>query len=341
MENQTSSPGLVSRLKNKIKFRLNSGEFLFKIFSPFLPVMVRIFKYVAYSGKGADLCLEHGFLPMQVHYYSPVPDISDLRDRQVWQRRSELPGVDFREEFQVKFLSELGEKYGSECNWSPVSTGAQYEYYTENNSFSFGCAAGLHTMLRYYKPRKVFEIGSGFSSLVFSGALTRNAAEGHSCDYTIVDPYPSRLLDGGKLPELKKIIAERVELTDVHMYESLGENDILFIDSGHTVRTGGDVNFLFLDVLPRLSPGVLVHIHDIDLPYEYPEVYFTNPSFRMFWTESYLLQSFLALNSDFEVLLGMKYLMLDKKNEFAAAFPGYDPSRHKAVSGSFWIRRKS
>jgi hypothetical protein len=195
--------------------------------------------------------------------------------------------------------------------------------------------------LRHYKPRQVFEIGSGFSSLVLSDALIRNAAEGHPCEYTIVDPYPSHLLDGGKLPALTKIISERVELTDTSLYESLGENDVLFIDSGHTVRTGGDVNFLFLDVIPRLAPGVLVHFHDIGLPYEYPEVYFTNPTFRVFWTESYLLQSFLAFNSQFEVLLGMNYLMINKKKEFSEAFPLYDPSKQKAISGSFWMRRKS
>lgn len=340
----TAVPELLLKLKYRIKTGWKSGNFLLKIFSPiilfFMPLLVRIFKQVAETGRGADLCLEQGYLPMLVHYYSPVPDISDLKQRRVWSKRSDLPGVDFRAEQQVNFLLELGEKYGAECAWSSTPNSAPYEFYTENNSFSFGCAAALHTMLRHYKPSKVFEIGSGFSSLVFSGALTRNAAEGYSCEYTIVDPYPSCLLKGGNLPALAKIIPERVELTDSNMYEGLGENDFIFIDSGHTVRTGGDVNFLFLDVLPRLAPGVLIHIHDIDLPYEYPEVYFTNPSFRMFWTEAYLLQSFLAFNSQFEVLLGMAYLMIDRKKEFQEAFPAYDPTKHKSISGSFWIRRK-
>ncbi len=158
--------------------------------------------------------------------------------------------------------------------------------------------------------------------------------------YAIIDPYPAPLVKSG-LPGLTKIIPERVELVDIALFNNLGEGDILFIDSGHTVRTGGDVNFLFLDVLPRLAPGVIVHVHDINLPYEYPEVYFTNPSFRMFWTEAYLLQAFLAFNSEFEVLLALNYLMTDKKDEFCQAFPYYDPSLHKAISGSFWMRRKN
>jgi len=257
----------------------------------------------------------------------------------VWQRKSDLPGVDFRPDKQVQFLRNLGGKYGNECNWPAISTGNIQEFYTENNSFSFGCAASLHTILRWYKPRKVFEIGSGNSSLIFSGALTRNASEGYPCDYIIIDPYPSALLQHG-LSCLTKIIPERVELIDASFFESLGENDILFIDSGHTVRTGSDVNFLFLDVLPRLAPGVIVHVHDIGLPYEYPEVYFTNPSFRMFWTEAYLLQAFLTFNSQYEVLLALNYIMSNERREFVQAFPNYDPSKHKATSGSFWMRRK-
>jgi len=182
------------------------------------------------------------------------------------------------------------------------------------------------------------EIGSGNSSLIFSSALTRNAIEGFPAEYTIIDPYPSPFVRAS-LPSITNVIQERVELVNLPLFENLKNNDVLFIDSGHTVRTGGDVNFLFLEVLPRLAPEVIVHIHDIPLPYEYPEVYFTNPAFRMFWTEAYLLQAFLAFNSQFEVMLAMNYLMLERRDEFRRAFRNYNPTRHKAVSGSFWIRR--
>ncbi len=314
-------------------------KILFIVFAPLMPLLVKAFRYVAETGRGTDLCLKQGFLPMLVHYYSPIPDIVDLRKRQIWQKKSALPGVDFHPDQQLQLLRALGTKYGDECNWPAVSTGNPQEFYTENNSFSFGCAASLYTILRKYRPNKAFEIGSGNSSLIFSAALARNASEGYDCDYIVVDPYPTPLLHPD-LPSLTQIIPQRVELMDVSFFESLKENDILFIDSGHTVRTGSDVNFLFLDVLPRLAPGVIVHVHDIGLPYEYPEVYFTNPSFRMFWTEAYLLQAFLTFNSEFEILLALSYLMSEKRQEFAQAFPHYDPSRHRARSGSFWMRRK-
>jgi hypothetical protein len=324
---------------NTIKNRISDGEFLYRIFSPLMPLLIKMFNYMAETGRSTDLCLKQGFLPMRVHYYSPVPNIFDLRQRQVWQRKSNILGLDFRSEQQVELLGLLGGLYSNECDWPSVPTGNPRQFYTENNSFSFGCAASLHSILRYYKPRKVFEIGSGNSSLVVSEALRLNLEEEYPCEYAIIDPYPSTLVKNG-LPALAKIIPERVELMGLSFFESLRENDVLFIDSGHTVRTGSDVNFLFLDVLPSLAPGVIVHVHDILLPNEYPEVYFTNPSFRMFWTEAYLLQAFLAFNSQFEVLLALHYLMCEKTHEFAQAFLNYDPSKHRAISSSFWMRRK-
>lgn len=330
---------LFSKFIRAFRRRVADGEFLYKLLSPLMPVLVKALGYMAETGKSTDLCLKQGFLPMRVHYYSPIPNLSDLAQRQVWKRKSDLPGLNFHSEQQVEFLRILGVQFGDECNWPSTPTGNSQEFYTENNSFSFGCAASLYSILRYYKSRRVFEIGSGNSSLVFSMALKRNMTDGYPCEYTIIDPYPASVTKDG-LPSLTKIIPERVELMDRSLFKSLRGGDILFIDSGHTVRTGGDVNFLFLDVLPELAPGVIVHVHDINLPYEYPEVYFTNPAFRMFWTEAYLLQAFLAFNSEFEVLLALNYLMNDKKAEFCRAFPHYDPSLHKAISGSFWMRRK-
>lgn len=302
------------------------------------PVWVHFFKFIAQTGIGTDICLQHGFLPMQIHYYSPIPDINDLKQRRIWNRKSDLAGINFQPENQVKLLLELGAQFGNECEWPLSPTENRLDFFTENNSFSFGCAAGLHTILRKFKPNQIIEIGSGNSSLIISSALLRNQADGISCDYIIIDPYPSLEIETS-LPGLTKIIKQQVEITDTSYFDRLQENDILFIDSGHTVRTGSDVNFLFLEILPRLAPGVIVHIHDIALPYEYPEVYFTNPGFRMFWTEAYLLQAFLSFNSGFEVLMAMNYLMVDKKKEFCEAFIHYAPDKQKAISGSFWIRR--
>ena len=156
--------------------------------------------------------------------------------------------------------------------------------------------------------------------------------------YLIIDPYPSTFIE--EELEQAQLIKSRVESLDPVFFEQLQANDVLFIDSGHSVRIGSDVNFLFLDVLPRLAPGVLVHIHDINLPYEYHKVYATNESFRQFWTEQYLLQAFLSYNDQFEILLGMYYLMKDHLENFRQSFPHYDSNQHLLMGSSFWFRRK-
>ena len=300
------------------------------------PILAPIITYMAGTGIGTNQCLRSGSLPMPVHFHSPVPDLEDLERRKIWDQRSKLAGIDFRPDAQVALLLKLGQEFGKECDWSPNPSGDPYKFYTENCSFSFGCAAATHCILRHFKPRRLIEVGSGNSSLVISNALSLNTQES---EYIIVDPYPRSIIENG-LPALTRLVKERVELLDVNFFDRLGEHDVLFIDSGHVVRIGGDVNYLILDVLPRLARGVIVHFHDIGLPYEYPKIYATNPQFRVFWTEAYLLQAFLSLNRDFEILLALNYLMSERQEVFRASFPLYSPVKHRINSGSFWIRRK-
>ncbi len=160
-----------------------------------------------------------------------------------------------------------------------------------------------------------------------------------AANYAIVDPYPKEHVRRG-LPCVTQLIDERVELFDPSFFEELAANDVLFVDSGHTVRIGGDINYWILDVLPRLAPGVIVHFHDIMLPAECPKIYATNPHSRAFWTEAHLLQVFLCHNSRFEVLLTMAYFNANRSEDLLTAFPLWDPAKHRAFSGSFWIRNK-
>jgi hypothetical protein len=295
---------------------------------------------MAESGEGTDECLKHGCLPMRVHFYSPVPDIDDLRRRQVWSKRSALAGLELQVEKQLALLSRLGREFGAECDWPFEDSGDYSQFFTNNSGFSFGCAAATHMLIREFKPRRVIEVGSGSSSRVIAAAIRANTRSGAPpADYTIIDPYPGPLVR--RIPGVTRVIPERVELMDLALFNDLGPGDILFVDSGHTVRIGGDVNFLILDVLPRLQSGALAHFHDIPLPFEYAEVYSTNPRFRVFWTESYLLQAFLSFNSSFEVLLAMNLLMSDHLETFRHALPAYDPTVHQYLSHSFWIRRVS
>ncbi len=307
-------------------------------------------KAIAINGDRSDECLAAGFLPVPVHFYSPIPDLGDLEARGVWDRRTAMAGIDFRPEAQVEIMLDLGQHFGDECRWSPDPTDNPLEFYTENDSFCFGCAASTYAVIRGQYPERVIEIGSGFSSLVISAAMVKNHNErwaekraemlslcdyepGQNSEYTIVDPYPGEVVKHG-LPCLTALTKARVETLHPSFFDSLGEGDILFIDSGHCVRIGGDVNYLILEVLPRLAPGVVVHFHDIPMPFEYNRALATTSAFRQFWTESYLLQAFLCNNDQFEVLLAMQWLMTERAGQFREAFPHYDPEVHKNFSGS-------
>ena len=316
--------------------------FLYSLFvaSGIFKLLVKIFRITAITGKGSNLCLKEGFLPLPVHFYSPIPDINDLEKRKIWDVRSELKGINFRAGEQLELLKQLGSGFSEECQWPLQSTENLSEFYLQNQSFSYGCAASTHCVIRHFKPRTIIEIGSGMSSMVISKAIQLNGLQnGHHSNYIIVDPYPGEFIKNRSI-EMKELIESRVELLDMSFFEQLKANDILFIDSSHSVKIGGDVNYLFLEILPRLAPGVIVHIHDIGIPYEYSKTYATSETFRQFWTEQYLLQGFLCFNYEFEILLAMNYLMSDHSEVFKKTFPFYNPDLHPFISGSFWMRRK-
>jgi hypothetical protein len=304
-----------------------------------LPRLAPLVRRMAETGEGTDACLAQGCLPLPVHFYSPVPDLAELRARGMFRRRSPLAGLDLRIDEQLRLLAELGRDYAAECRWSLAPTPDPAEFFSENSGFSFGCAASTHGLLRRSKPRRVIEVGSGMSSCVIAAALRANQKQGAPrAEYLVVDPHPSHRLDA--LAEVSERLREKVEQIPTQRFEALEAGDVLFVDSGHVVRIGGDVNFLVLDVLPRLAPGVLAHFHDIPMPYEYAESYYTNPGFRMLWTESYLLQAFLCHNTVWRTLLAMNLLMTEHADAFRAAFPHWDPARQQGPSHSYWIRRE-
>ena len=172
-------------------------------------------------------------------------------------------------------------------------------------------------MVRHFQPRFIIEVGSGFSSLVLGAA----AAENDSASITCIEPFPREFLRKG-FPGLRSLIEKKVQDIDLNFFSQLESGDILFIDSSHTVKIGGDVNYLFLEVLPRLKPGVIVHVHDIFLPFDYRRDWVLD-EFR-FWTEQYLLQAFLTFNSEFEVLMANRYLAHRYLEDLKAAFPNLE-----------------
>jgi len=309
------------------------------VFSTLSLIFGPIFALIARTGYGADICMRYGFLPLPVHYYSPVPDIPTLQKNNYWleQKRSDMAGIEFNIENQLKLIQTLGKKFGQECVWPEKQGSGKFHYYFENPRFGYTSACFLHAMIRLHKPKRVIEIGSGFSTLIISEALEQNYNEsGSDSEFIAIEPYPDSFLTED-IPGLNYLIEKKVEYLPLSTFDSLGENDILFIDSSHVIRIGGEVNYLYLDVLPRLNPGVITHIHDIQLPYDYPQVYFTGRK-KFLWTEQYLLQAFLINNRSFNILLAAYFIQKDYSSAIENVFPNFDLNRHRP-SSSFYMKR--
>jgi len=294
-----------------------------------------IFALVARTGYGVEICRRLGFQPIRLHYYQPIPRYESVPES-TFVERHDLPGIALDTERIRATLARLT-AYGSEANWPRVPQPAGI-YSAANDNFGFSSAALLHAMIRSHGTRRVAEIGGGYSSLMSLAALEKNHGP-HRYRFTCVEPYPSAWLRAAITARggAAELIEQGVETLAPNMLAELEANDILFIDSSHCVRLASDVNFLYLQVLPRLKAGVIVHIHDIYLPYEYPRVHFFGHN-KMFWNEQYLLEALLSENPHWEVLLPGFLVQKDMEAEFRAAFPYYDPALDRRTS-SFWLRR--
>ena len=272
---------------------------------------------------------KHGFHVTPVHFYQPIPDTQSLPET-LWERPSELVGIDMNDAMQLDLLRNHFPRFREQYQHFPTKpTGEQNRFYLGNHLFDGTDALVAYCMVRHFQPRLIIEVGSGFSSLVLGAA----AAENDSASIISIEPFPREFLRKG-FPGLRSLIEKRVQDIDLNFFSQLESGDILFIDSSHTVKIGGDVNYLFLELMPRLKPGVIVHVHDIFLPFDYRRDWVME-KFR-FWTEQYMLQSFLTFNSEFEVLMANSYLKHYYEEELKAAFPDLPSYR----GGSFWIRRK-
>ena len=277
---------------------------------------------------------QRGWHITPVHYYQPIPDSREL-SADLWSLRSSMCGVDINEQFQIELLSKFHSAFSSEYDRFPASSSDPLQFHFSQTVFCSVDAELLYCMIRHFKPRTMIEVGSGMSTLLAAEAMRKNEMEGHPGKLTAIDPYPREFLHRG-VPGLTELLEAKVQSVPIERFCALEANDILFIDSSHVIKIGGDVIYEYLDLIPRLQPGVIVHCHDIFLPAEYPKSWILEQ--RWFWTEQYLLQAFLAFNSAFEVLMAGSFLHLYHSEKLKAAFASYNPAT--VWPGSFWMRRK-
>jgi len=273
-----------------------------------------------------------------VHFYEPIPDTRELSQRKIlWEKDSELIGVDMNVDHQLMLVRKVFPPFGEEYAFPREQPHVPFDYYLGNQTFGPVDAEVAHSMVRHFLPKKIIEIGSGQSTYLLARACRLNKEKsGVETSLFAIDPYPEDTVFKG-FPGLSGYRREKVENIELDFFFQLDAGDILFIDSSHVVRTGGDVNYLFLEVLPRLNPGVIVHVHDIYLPSEYPPVWVFES--HHFFSEQYLLQAFLTYNYGYEVLWCGSYMHLHYSQELKAAFPSYD-NRQPFRPISFWMRKR-
>jgi hypothetical protein len=271
-----------------------------------------------------------------LHYYSPLPDVPKTKKNiSRWRKASQLPSVNMDAVTQEAFIKQL-HPFAAEC--------AELPPFSKISELGYGPGYGeieaqfLHCMIRHLKPGRIIEVGSGVSTFFSLNAMEMNSKDaGVRGQMHCIEPFPSSKITD--LANENQITLRTAEVQDVppDFFDCLKENDILFIDSTHAGKIDSDVFHLYLEVLPRLNPGVVVHIHDICFPFLTcpPE----HPVFplSMLWNESALCQAFLAFNNVFQILACQSFLHYKNPGAISDIFNGYDVKTHSP--SSLWLKR--
>jgi hypothetical protein len=268
------------------------------------------------------------------HFYSPIPSADEIRrDAPVIfaDHPRVLPGIALDDAGQLALLRSFIAYYDEMSFTASPQDGLRYFY--DNDAYSYCDAILLHCMIRHLEPKRIIEVGSGYSS-----CMTLDTNDLHfdgGIETTFIEPYPELLegLLGEGDRDHVRIIPSRLQDVDVSEFDRLEAGDIFFVDSTHVSKVGSDVNRIVFEILPRLAPGVHVHVHDIFHPFEYPRAWIEE---GRAWNEIYLLRAFLQYNSAFEIVLMNTYM-----EEFHADFfSEHMPLCLENPGGSIWLRRK-
>lgn len=268
------------------------------------------------------------------HFNSPLPDMKAvLSDARNIRKISEtVLGVSLDEDQQVKLLIEFS-KYYPQLPWKEYSRSRNQRYFFNGEHwYGHGDAIVLYAMIRHFKPKRIIEVGCGYSS-----AVMLDTCEGflENTDIIFIDPYQDVLkrIMREKDKLTSRIITDQLQNIDYAIFQDLCENDILFLDSSHTVKYSSDVLFIFTEILPRLKPGVIVHFHDIFWPFEYPLEWLME---GRAWNEIYFLRSFLQYNQLFEILYFNDFMAKKHRDELNV----WMPKCLVNPGAGLWIQRK-
>jgi hypothetical protein len=318
---------------HKLKIRKKILKFLVFAGIPITYFSAIWLKYVKLSGIGKienKIFMRIGILPVLDHYYQPMINPGKYLTKSLRDDRT-LTGINFNIEEQLQLLSKFS--YNKELVQIPLGNNDSFGYYYNNGNYESGDAEYFYNIIRHFKPGRIIEIGSGWSTLIALKALSQNKIEdtNYQCQHICVEPYEYQWLENTGV-ELLRVKAEALEKS---FFRKLEANDILFIDSSHIIRPQGDVLFEYLEILPVLNSGVLIHVHDIFTPKDYPNEWIYN---HLFWNEQYLLEAFLMFNNQFKIVGALNYLAHHYYNELSSKCPVFSNQKGKEP-GAFWIMK--
>ncbi len=269
------------------------------------------------------------------HFYSLYPDAREILkkpDYTEMDAECEIKGVNLCKNIQEMYLNKMINLYPMIPLWKNVGENdPKWRYRIGNPSLSYGDAVGLFCMLNIIKPKRIIEVGSGYSSAMILDINEYCFAWG--CELAFIEPYPELLNSLLKKYDRIHLVKEKLQTIDLDFFSRLEDGDILFVDSTHVSKTGSDVNYLFFEIIPRLNPGVIIHLHDIFYPFEYPHKWLKQ---GMVWNELFLLRSFLQYNDNYEILYFQNMIEKLYKTKLESVWPQKKQTIH---GGSFWMRK--
>jgi Methyltransferase domain len=267
------------------------------------------------------------------HFHSPIPCVAEIsrKEAEIFDSAPRrIPAIDLNEDRQLALFQSFKRYYKEQPFLPNKKEGLRY--YFENQFYPYADALILYCMLREIKPRKIIEVGSGYSSGLMLDTNHLFFNDAISC--TFIDPFPERLLS--LLTEddktRNKIKQANLQDLDPNLFDELAEGDMLVIDSSHVVKTASDVNYIFFEILPRLKDGIYVHFHDVMYPFEYPREWVYK---GWAWNEAYLLRAFLQYNSAFQIQFFYHFFERFHRDELVE----HMPLCLKSGGASIWIKK--
>ena len=270
------------------------------------------------------------------HFYSPIVDRKEIAAERdcLWPAKPIVAGVDWNDDGHRRILAETFPRYLPLYDYPETLRDGRdlVDFYTRNPHFSWLDARALFVLVHAWRPRRIIEVGSGYSSLLIADINRRWFDCG--IDVTCIEPHPPKFLRN-RIRGISRLIEDKIQRVAPGEFALLDAGDILFIDSSHVAKTGSDVNHIFFDVLPALARGVHIHIHDVFLPHDYPQSWAIDENRS--WNEQYVVRALLMYTNGFRIDFGSAYAFHTFPELVAKALA--HPKGVAYGGGSLWLTK--